>query len=275
MKKHLGMLVTGMSALILTAGLVAYAQDGPPPGPPRGEGIMGFEPGFGGHGPVVKGVPFSAQTTAETVAVLQDGTHIDRKTSGTFARDSQGRTRREETLPPIAQAGESGTAPHVVFIQDPVAGTHTMLEPDKKIARTETAHGRGHEGGPNAMAQKRGPRADAANVTTESLGTQTINGVAATGTRTTRTIPVGAIGNDKPIQMVTEKWYSADLQADVMTKYTNPLMGTTTIQLTNISREEPAATLFQVPSDYTVKAGHGRGGFGQPAAPPPPPSEQQ
>jgi len=275
MKKHLGMLVTGLSALILTAGLVAFAQDGPPPGPPRGEGIMGFEPGFGGHGPVVKGVPFSAQTTVETVAVLQDGTHIDRKTSGTFARDSQGRTRREETLPAIGQPAESGNASHVVFIQDPVAGTHYLLEPDKKIARTETAHRRGHEGGPDAMAHKRGPREDAANVTTEQLGTQTINGVAATGTRTTRTIPVGAIGNDKPIQMVTEKWYSADLQTDVMTKHTNPLMGTTTIQLTNVSREEPAATLFQVPSDYTVKAGHGRGGFGQPAAPPPPTSEQQ
>ena len=63
---------------------------------------MGFEPGFG-HGPVVKGVPFSAQTTAETVAVLQDGTHIDRKTSGAFARDSQGRTRSEETVPPVGQ----------------------------------------------------------------------------------------------------------------------------------------------------------------------------
>jgi hypothetical protein len=275
MKKHLGMLVAGMSALILTAGLVAYAQDGPPPGPPRGEGIMGFEPGFGGHGPVVKGVPFSAQTTVETVAVLQDGTHIDRKTSGTFARDSQGRTRREETLPAIGQPAESGPS-HVVFIQDPVAGTHYLLEPDKKIARTETAQGRGHEGGPDAMAaHKHGPREDAANVTTEQLGTQTINGVAATGTRITRTVPAGAIGNDKPIQMVTEKWYSADLQTDVMTKHTNPLMGTTTIQLTNVSREEPAATLFQVPSDYTVKTGHGRGGFGQPAAPPPPTSEQQ
>ena len=274
MKKHLGMLVTGLSALILTAGLVAYAQDGPPPGPPHGEGIMGFEPGFG-HGPVVKGVPFSAQTTAETVAVLQDGTHIDRKTSGAFARDSQGRTRSEETVPPVGQPAESGAPPHVVFIQDPVAGTHTMLEPDKKIAHTETAHSRGHEGGPNAMAQKRGPRAGAANVTTESLGTQTINGVAATGTRITRTIPAGAIGNDKPIQMVTEKWYSADLQTDVMRKYTDPMMGTRTIQLTNISREEPAATLFQVPADYTVQASHRRGGFGQPAAPPPPTSEQQ
>ncbi len=270
MKKHAGMFVTGLSALILAAGLVAFAQDGPP----HGEGIMGFEPGFGGHGPVVKGAPFSAQTTVETVAVLEDGTHIDRKTTGSFARDSQGRTRREETLPPIGQAGESGTPPHVVFIQDPVAGTHYLLEPDKKIARTESARGRGHQGGsPDAAPRNHGPHADSANVTTESLGTQTINGVAATGTRITRTIPAGAIGNDKPIQMVTEKWYSADLQIDVMTKHTNPMMGTTTIQLTNVSREEPAASLFQVPPDYTVKTGHAGRGFEHPAAPPAPPSE--
>jgi hypothetical protein len=110
-------------------------------------------------------------------------------------------------------------------------------------------------------------------MTTESLGTQTINEVSATGTRTTRTIPAGKIGNDKPIQIVTERWYSPDLQVNVMTKRTDPWSGTTTTQLTNISREEPAATLFQVPPDYTVKAGHGGRGSEHPPAPPAPRSE--
>jgi len=45
----------------------------------------------------------------------------------------------------------------------------------------------------------------------------------------------------------------------VMTKHTDPRMGETTFQMTNIQRQEPAATLFQVPSDYAVKQGGMRG----------------
>jgi len=272
MKKHAAWLVTGIGALCLAAGLGVYAQDGPP-GPPDAEGILAFEAGPGGPGHVVKGAPFSAQTTIETVNVLGNGTHIDRKTAGAFYRDSQGRTRREETLPAVGPASESGATPHLVFIQDPVAGVHYLLEPDRKVARQMPSHG-GH-GPDNADARHwaPGPRADAANATTEQLGTQTINGVSATGTRITRTIPAGRIGNDKPIQIVTERWYSPELQVNLMTKRTDPRSGTTTIQLTNISREEPASTLFQVPPDYTVKTGRGERAFEHPPAPPAPPSE--
>jgi hypothetical protein len=275
MKKHAGMLLTGLSTLILAAGLVAYAQDGPP-GPPDREGILAFEAGPGGPGHLVKGAPVSAQTSFESVEVLADGTHIDRKSAGAFYRDSQGRTRREETMPPIGPAAESGDAHHLVFIQDPVAGAHYLLEPDQKIARQMPVHE--HGGGPrDEMAGKRPRGGDSANVATESLGTQTINGVGAAGTRTTRTIPAGQIGNDKPIQIVVERWYSAELQMNVMTKRTDPRMGTTTTQLTNISREEPAASLFQVPADYTVKQGRARG-FAPPApqgAPPPAPVQPE
>ncbi len=90
--------------------------------------------------------------------------------------------------------------------------------------------------------------------TTVSLGTQMINGVSAEGTRVTRTIPAGEIGNQKPIVITIEKWYSPDLQETVMTKRSDPRMGETVFQLTNIQHAEPAATLFQVPADYTVEA---------------------
>ena len=118
----------------------------------------------------------------------------------------------------------------------------------------------------------------------ESLGTQSINGVNAEGTRITRTIPAGQIGNDKAIQIVFERWYSPDLQIVVKSTRIDPRFGTTTYTLTNVQRAEPAATLFTVPSDYTVKEGgpggprnHHRGFTGAPPAggtadaPPPPP----
>jgi hypothetical protein len=86
----------------------------------------------------------------------------------------------------------------------------------------------------------------------EDLGKQTIEGVIAEGTRTTSTIDVGAIGNDRPIQIVTERWYSAELQTVLMTKTSDPRMGESTFSLTNVHRGEPGAYLFQVPAGYTI-----------------------
>jgi hypothetical protein len=95
--------------------------------------------------------------------------------------------------------------------------------------------------------------ADAKNVKKESLGKQTIEGVAAEGTRYTRTIAAGEIGNEQAINIVSESWYSTELQTVVMSKHSDPRMGESSYRLTSINRSEPAASLFQVPSDYTVK----------------------
>ena len=89
----------------------------------------------------------------------------------------------------------------------------------------------------------------------ENLGKQSIEGVEAEGTRTTITIPAGEIGNDRAIQIVSERWYSPELQLVVMTRHSDPRFGETTYKLTNINRMEPAKSLFEVPSGYTVKEG--------------------
>src|SRR6185436_740534 len=88
---------------------------------------------------------------------------------------------------------------------------------------------------------------------TESLGSQMIEGVRADGTRTTITIPAGAIGNDLPILIVSERWFSPELQTVVMTKRSDPRMGETVYRLSSISRTEPSRSLFEAPSDYTVE----------------------
>jgi hypothetical protein len=90
-------------------------------------------------------------------------------------------------------------------------------------------------------------------VNRESLGTQTVEGVQAEGTRITFTIPAGKIGNERPIVTVNERWYSPELQAVVMSKNSDPRSGETTYRLTNINRSEPDPALFQVPADYTIK----------------------
>jgi len=89
----------------------------------------------------------------------------------------------------------------------------------------------------------------------ESLGKMTIEGVEAEGTRTTMTIPQGEIGNERQIEIVSERWYSPELQTVVMSKRNDPMSGDMTYRLTNINRSEPASSLFEVPSDYKIKEG--------------------
>jgi hypothetical protein len=88
---------------------------------------------------------------------------------------------------------------------------------------------------------------------TEDLGSQLIEGVRANGTRSTITIPAGELGNERPIVSVTERWFSPDLGVVVMSKHSDPRMGTTTYRLTDVRRGDPDPTLFQVPPGYTVK----------------------
>lgn len=87
----------------------------------------------------------------------------------------------------------------------------------------------------------------------ESLGQQMIEGVLCDGKRTILTIPANSIGNDLPINIVSEEWYSPELQVLVLTKHSDPRSGETTYRLTNLNRSEPDRILFEVPSDYTVR----------------------
>jgi TonB family protein len=87
----------------------------------------------------------------------------------------------------------------------------------------------------------------------ESLGKQKFEGVEAEGERTVNTIPAGAIGNERPIEIVFERWYSPELQTVIMTRHSDPRTGENVYRLVNVNRSEPAAHLFTIPSDYTVK----------------------
>ncbi len=274
-------LVVAVAILFASGAALAQGDAGAPP--PQGPGHMGpkpmafdemgfvgFEAGIGGK--TVTGAPFSATFSTQSTQTLADGNQIQRNTTGTFARDTQGRTRREMTLPGIGpMAASSGAPPHAVFISDPIGGVNYVLHADDKTAdqlpmRARKAPGmRRTSRDSGSVSRMRKPPTD--------LGTQTINGVAAQGTRITRTIPAGEFGNVKPIVIVTERWYSSELQTYVMTKKTDPVMGDTVTQLTNIQRAEPDASLFKVPADYVVSQGGGpRGGgrFRGGAAPAPP-----
>jgi hypothetical protein len=135
----------------------------------------------------------------------------------------------------VAAGGHGGTIQH-------------KIERENVASRVEVTSGMG--GG--VMIARSGGKPRIAP-TKESLGKQMIEGVEAEGMRTTFTIPAGDIGNEMPINMVSEQWFSPELQTVVMSRHSDPRSGERIYRLTNISRTEPAASLFEVPSDYTIR----------------------
>jgi hypothetical protein len=265
---------------------------------------------FAFDGKLIKGSPYSAEALTETTQTLGDGNRIVNRSTASLYRDSEGRTRREQSLKAIGGVSAGAQPLHTIMISDPVAGVSYSLDPATRTARknsmgsftfqrataapagggagstnfvfstsgSETARsggvatGAGHAGSATVLPSTAAPSiswtAQSAsgagyaittrdgrteNVNKEDLGAQIIEGVQATGTRVTFTIPAGQIGNERPIEIVDERWYSKDLQAFVMTRHSDPRSGETVYRLTDINRTEPDHSLFEVPADYQVK----------------------
>jgi hypothetical protein len=259
----------------LTISALLAQPQGPPPGGRMGFGGRGpgFGPGGLGMQRTVTGAPYTGTEVSSHSQTLSNGNVISRQEQTNISRDGQGRMRMETTM-----KHPDGTTSTRVTIHDPVAGVVHNLDPQRKTSNDMTLHsppsgqGRGRGQGQSG-ARPNGASADVAgaggrrqrtdpNVVTENLGVQTINGVQATGTRFTRTIPAGTEGNSLPIVTVHETWTSADLKVPVMVKTSDPRFGTSQTQLTNIVRAEPDPSLFQVPAGYTVTKDRGgmRGG---------------
>ena len=236
----------------------------------------------------VPNAPFSADAETEFTQVLGDGNRIERRYTSTFARDGQGRTRREEEIALVGPLAVNGPSPRLVTIVDNVAGFSYTLDERQRIAfRNPMALTKLHEAhfyvgaakgaatwvgaaegratwtdgkAKVAIAGVPGQRVvvgdkAASKITTEALGTRSIEGVTAEGTRTTSTIPAGAIGNVMPIEVVTERWYSRELQMAVLISRRDPRTGESVYRLRNIVRAEPPQDLFTIPSDYQVRGG--------------------
>jgi hypothetical protein len=236
------------------------AQMPPPPGRGRfgmngvpGPRFLGGEPGMPAR--VVINAPFTGDLITETSQTLSDGNHIRQSTAAHLVRDSEGRTRREQSLNGLGALGAAEGNARAVFISDPVAGVSYALNPSNRTVSRMAGptRGRGGRNGkqpPPPGAPRWGRAANTADIKTESLGRQTIEGLPADGSRVTETIRAGAMGNELPIEIVTERWYSPDLQMDVLTRRTDPRFGETVTKLTNISRAEPNHSLFEPPADY-------------------------
>jgi len=253
------LVLVGLNLGLVT--VIASAQGPGPGGPPHG--ALGPEAGrepFGmmftgpGSRTPVTGAPYSAVQVTQFQQTLEGGNQITREQQTKVYRDGQGRVRIESAGP--ARFGGQKAAARI-SIYDPVAGYSHMLNPQSMTAvSTAIPAGQGKRAedmnGWGGRQRGQGHRPNAPQTTKEELGTQTINGISASGIRTTMTIPAGAVGNAQPIQTVREVWTSTDLKVPLSIKTTDPRFGTTVMQLTNITQGEPDASLFKVPAGYTV-----------------------
>jgi hypothetical protein len=226
-----------------------------------GSGVMHFVAvEFGLSGKTVKGAPYQATAVTETTQTLADGNRIVHKSTALLARDSEGRTRREQRIDNVGQWSTGDQHPPLVFINDPVAQSSYVLESNTKTARKTSFSRDRSPDDAKIMAEKvaidtRGAHKIEGDIVKESLGSKTIEGTVAEGTRSTRTVPAGQIGNDRPLIYINETWYSSELGMIVMSRHSDPQTGDTVYTLTNIQRAEPDASLFTVPADYAVKDG--------------------
>lgn len=217
-------------------------------GVPGGATIQFISAEVGMPGKLVKGAPYTAEAVTETVQALADGNRITRKTTAQVARDGEGRTRRHDKIGGIGPWA-ANEAHELIFINDPVAKLSWVLEVGDKTARTMGLAFPSGDPRPGGVQVRHA----AAPEKTEALGKRNVEGVIAEGTRTTTIIPAGEMGNDRPIEIVSERWLSPELQTVVMTRHNDPRFGETTYKLTNIVRAEPPRSLFEVPPDYQVK----------------------
>lgn len=204
-----------------------------------------------------KGIPLTADIVTTHVQYLSDGNKISNEETSHFYRDSEGRTRRENKL---MLPGHGADTPTMIMINDPVAHTRFVLNTVHKSADQVVL-----EKGPadaNVMYMKKrhdeqvvlgkGPSEEGQAENKEDLGTQSIEGVTAHGTRTSHVIPAGKIGNEKPITVTTESWFSDEVGLEVLRVHKDPWSGEVTTKVTNIRRGEPEASLFVAPADYKV-----------------------
>lgn len=197
------------------------------------------------HIPSTKGRPFFAKVELETVSQLQDGTQITHRTFNMDARDSTGRARNEMRNWIAPNGGE----PRLTRIElyDPATRTRTDLYPLTKLARQWVLS----PAGQTATLAPAGPKPE---TTKEGIGTDTMEGLPVTGVRVTQTYPVGAVGNDRPLTVVTETWYSAELRLNMLTKKTDPRYGVQTVRVTEVDRQEPDPALFAIGDEYKLVA---------------------
>jgi hypothetical protein len=188
----------------------------------------------------VEPIPYSAQAASEAVQTLNNGNKIKRATKELIFADGKGRVRRE------SENVFNNKTQKSISIRDPLAGFEYFLNPITKTAyrlpiKTFSPASQKVSSPPSGYSTK-----------SEPLGKKIIEGFETTGMRSVTTIAPGTIGNEQPLEMISETWFSPELKTIIFTRRSDPQTGDYTYEMKNIKRETPDASLFIVPADYKI-----------------------
>lgn len=190
--------------------------------------------------PAIPGAPFSATAVIESEQDWSDGWTEVYRTINVIARDSKGRTHNEsrQLMPESFHGSPKLTS---VEIFDPATRMRIVYEPETHIVHRTFV--------PIAAAKPDFPNP---SERVEDLGTSTMNGLPAKGTRHILSLSKKESGIRQPVDITDEVWYSQDLHLDLLLRHADPRLGTNTVGISNLKREEPPASLFDVPAGYQV-----------------------
>jgi hypothetical protein len=192
--------------------------------------------------------PFTAKTSTDWTRTAADGTTVKLHLDANIARDSEGRVYRERRG--FVPAGSNLASPlHEIMIYDPASSTETVCSLATRHCVVRPFHSQTSYTILPAGSLANGTRF----LTRESLGTSTIAGLEVTGTRETLTVNPGVHGNDRPLVSTRDFWYSADLETNVAVTRSTATEGQQVVHLREVSRDEPQASQFAVPSGFTVE----------------------
>jgi hypothetical protein len=220
--------------------------------------------------PAVLNAPFSAEATTTVWQTLDDGTRIERRAKSHYDRDSLGRVRVEQLIAdPKAMNPAADRQMRITIHPDPAIGWVYTLDPATQTAQPgpRSTASRAVGGGSSFAVplnatefltfqrlQSLVARAHlgAEHMVEEALGSRRFEGVETTGRRFTLTIPAGHVGNERPIEVVEERWESPELRIVLYSRSSDPRTGIVEYRVSNIQRGDPPSALFRIPDGYTI-----------------------
>jgi hypothetical protein len=266
-----GYMWAALSLIALTAPSMLHGQGQPPvdntklelevrgrPGVPMSEVeldpflVASIEMGLEAR--TVKNRPFRAEMIVEIERKLADGNTLNKKRTVVFYRDHKGRLREEQMIEFTAPTAGKTAPTQTVTLNDPQTGTQHFLIPNLKMGFRMKSPPPLISDWEVLRSTPWSPQPEQQS-TSQVLGNQVIEGIQCEGRIDTVKVPAGSAGNAYPMEIRTERWYSADLQINLLVKHTDPRNGETVIRMVNITREEPPESLFEVPADYRIQEG--------------------
>lgn len=251
--KRLGLLLASVLVALSGAFLLAHFSE---------EAVFAQQAEMAGHAPdgdsferitnitipPVQHAPFTSVVTAEWTKTLEDGSTITRQNRRVVVRDGNGRIFQERRWL-VPKDGQEESFLMRTEISDPAQHTKFFCRAQTRVCTFEE-----YDGPPAELSEPVGSEdGGKTTLTRQDLGKSNVSGLEVVGTRETRIIAAGVLGNDRPLTVTKEFWYSPQLGLNMLVKRNDPRSGVQTFTVTEVGLAEPDPKYFQLPAGYTVK----------------------